>query len=397
MSLVLTSELGQRLGAVTEALLSPLRWSTREGWWRETEARMRALFPDAQVLLSIPEGQAMRHYSDSIDAGTRRRLQAMTEYDDGGHLMTGDEATNRWLRWRRATRTAVWGEWVNRRTLNALGTDLRECIWYHDGLVPARLADFVGMTSDLDGEEYFLCIGYPRLGGSRLGHEAEVALFQALVPALRAGHHALRQHAARQQALAATLDAVDDALLVVGGDGRALHRNAALRRLLAAEPERVRLEAALDDAARALAPARAAALVVPAALTAAAAARRVVTATAAYRVRAAHADESMWGVPGTVLVSVAVDDGAPAGGALVGAAGAGDDAGLAALRARHGLTAREGEVAALLGRRLTNGEIAAALGVSPHTARHHAQRVLEKLGVRSRRALGAALREAGVR
>jgi DNA-binding CsgD family transcriptional regulator len=55
------------------------------------------------------------------------------------------------------------------------------------------------------------------------------------------------------------------------------------------------------------------------------------------------------------------------------------------------LTPREAEVARLLARRATNEEVAAALGVSPHTARHHAQRVLEKLGLRSRRALGALL------
>jgi DNA-binding CsgD family transcriptional regulator len=55
------------------------------------------------------------------------------------------------------------------------------------------------------------------------------------------------------------------------------------------------------------------------------------------------------------------------------------------------LTAREREVAALLAARRTNGEIAAALGVSPHTARHHTERVLQKFGVTSRRALPAGL------
>jgi DNA-binding CsgD family transcriptional regulator len=49
------------------------------------------------------------------------------------------------------------------------------------------------------------------------------------------------------------------------------------------------------------------------------------------------------------------------------------------------LTPREREVAALLAARRTNGEIAAALGVSPHTARHHTERVLRKYGVSSRR------------
>jgi DNA-binding CsgD family transcriptional regulator len=57
------------------------------------------------------------------------------------------------------------------------------------------------------------------------------------------------------------------------------------------------------------------------------------------------------------------------------------------LRRRYGLTAREAQVASHLAQRLTNDEIAAALGISSHTARHHTESVLLKLGVTSRRAL----------
>jgi DNA-binding CsgD family transcriptional regulator len=53
------------------------------------------------------------------------------------------------------------------------------------------------------------------------------------------------------------------------------------------------------------------------------------------------------------------------------------------------LTARERDVAALLARRATNREIAAALGISPHTARHHTQHVLRKLDLSSRRGSAA--------
>jgi DNA-binding CsgD family transcriptional regulator len=37
--------------------------------------------------------------------------------------------------------------------------------------------------------------------------------------------------------------------------------------------------------------------------------------------------------------------------------------------------------------RLSNNEIARMLSISPHTARHHTENVLAKLGVRSRKAL----------
>ncbi len=55
-----------------------------------------------------------------------------------------------------------------------------------------------------------------------------------------------------------------------------------------------------------------------------------------------------------------------------------------ALRVRFRLTLREAGVTLLLAQRKTNAEIAATLSISTHTARHHTERVLAKLGIRSR-------------
>jgi DNA-binding CsgD family transcriptional regulator len=63
------------------------------------------------------------------------------------------------------------------------------------------------------------------------------------------------------------------------------------------------------------------------------------------------------------------------------------------LQLRYGLTARELEAAELLARGLSNSAIAAALGISSHTARHHTQHILRKLGVHSRSAAGARIRD----
>lgn len=65
---------------------------------------------------------------------------------------------------------------------------------------------------------------------------------------------------------------------------------------------------------------------------------------------------------------------------------------VAYLQDRYGLTTRELEVATLLAQGRTNTAIANALHISTHTARHHTQRVLRKLGVHSRAAAGAKLR-----
>ena len=58
---------------------------------------------------------------------------------------------------------------------------------------------------------------------------------------------------------------------------------------------------------------------------------------------------------------------------------------------RFGLTRREAQVARLLARRATNREIAEQLDVSPHTVRHHVERIFAKLGIQSRRVVASML------
>jgi DNA-binding CsgD family transcriptional regulator len=61
------------------------------------------------------------------------------------------------------------------------------------------------------------------------------------------------------------------------------------------------------------------------------------------------------------------------------------------LTRRFGFTAREAGVALLLGRGAGNARIASELHISPHTARHHTERVLTKLNVHGRGEVARAL------
>jgi DNA-binding CsgD family transcriptional regulator len=63
----------------------------------------------------------------------------------------------------------------------------------------------------------------------------------------------------------------------------------------------------------------------------------------------------------------------------------------ALLRDRYNLTRREVEVARLLSEGETNLEVAAALGVSAPTARHHTENVMLKLGVNARGKIAVVL------
>jgi DNA-binding NarL/FixJ family response regulator len=62
------------------------------------------------------------------------------------------------------------------------------------------------------------------------------------------------------------------------------------------------------------------------------------------------------------------------------------------IQSQYSLTPREMQVAMLLAEGRSNQDIASALDVSPHTARHHTQHVLAKLGVHSRAQAGAKIR-----
>lgn len=62
------------------------------------------------------------------------------------------------------------------------------------------------------------------------------------------------------------------------------------------------------------------------------------------------------------------------------------------LREHLGLTRKEVDVVRLLAEGRSNAAIATALCISPHTARHHTERIMAKLGVRSRAEVGPRLR-----
>ncbi|MBI4521080.1 MAG: helix-turn-helix transcriptional regulator [Gemmatimonadetes bacterium] len=63
------------------------------------------------------------------------------------------------------------------------------------------------------------------------------------------------------------------------------------------------------------------------------------------------------------------------------------------LRECFGLSRKENQVARFLACGRSNAEIAAALFISPHTARHHTENILGKLDIRSRAQVAAALLE----
>ena len=149
MSLHLSGDVARRLGHAAEAMLSPLRWPTLDAWWREVERRMQALGPGSRAMFTVFDGGRPRHLANAIDESWQRLLNDFNEVDAQGNLAIRCHATERWLQYRRATRQAVWGEATNILDLQSLGFGLSDCLWYHDGLVPAGLKGYVCMTTEV--------------------------------------------------------------------------------------------------------------------------------------------------------------------------------------------------------------------------------------------------------
>jgi DNA-binding CsgD family transcriptional regulator/PAS domain-containing protein len=342
---------------------------------------MRELFPGANFLFLAADGPRMRYASASVDAAAMRRVTELTAVDErAGTLVVRCPMAEAWLAYRRARRVEAFDERAIAQVLGPRQLDFGRSVWRNEGLLGSGLHEWRTVASAGGEGELYVTLGYDTPGRSRLGAD-DLTLLSALRPALRAGHHALLASALPQSALGATIDAIAEALLVVAPDGRELHRNAALCRLLSSDPERDRLEVALWQAAHALtgvamhdASDRRRRRSTPAAIltTAGAVAQTVVTAVERCAVRATYLPAHLLGEAGGALVSLE----------RTGATAALPDA--AAVAGRFGLTPREVEVARALGQRLTNDELARALGISRHTARRHTERVLEKLGVHSR-------------
>lgn len=174
-----------------------------------------------------------------------------------------------------------------------------------------------------------------------------------------------------------TLDGVDVGLAFYDREGRLVHRNLLMERAvevggagaeLREELERLVLHGNAEVLAAAngrLPPAEVREITI---VDVSAGDRR-------FRVRLSYVGMDLFGHGPSVLVSLRPHALAP------------DDV----LRDRFGLTPREVRVARLLGQGWSNARIARDLSISPHTARHHTEKVLAKLGLSSRSQVGPLL------
>jgi DNA-binding CsgD family transcriptional regulator len=242
------------------------------------------------------------------------------------------------------------------------------------------------------GPPHRLMLTFPRWLDEPTRVRATTTL-RLLAPAFEAGVEAVRRLTAAPGELARVLDLLAGPTLVFDRRGAALHRKPAFA-VLAGEvragggPGAV---AALDEMLRALA-AGVGALLGPrrgvrgTGALPPEAVREFTAGTHRLRARACFTAEDSLAPDALVWVTVERVEAATRADAPIG-----DARGDETLRARYALTAQECQVARLMAERRTDAEIGTALGISPHTARTHAERVRRKLGGVRRTEVAAAL------
>lgn len=352
-----------RFEKAVNLLLSPLDRESH-AWRQQVTHELRSLMDADRAVMMLWRGGTPAFYSDGLSH------EVIREYLD--HVAPLDHGMAR----RDALGLTLW----SRRQLWDRSTLLRSA-YFHEFALRHDLQDAVGLSLDIEGTPTHVRVTLS-YGGSPLPDDTVDTMLRRLgliLPVLRTGLGMNLRYERWLGAIPSMLDRVGERLLLYTVTGRELYRNLTMRRALDQDSERERiLESAAAVARAVMAHARSDGRMAGSSLGAPAASRLVIqTAMARYRLRGCMLGPDTLDAESVVLVSVdRLNPEPPTPNAL---------------RERFGLTAREAQVACLLMQRLTNDEIASALGISSHTARHHTESVLMKVRVNSRRALRHAL------
>jgi DNA-binding CsgD family transcriptional regulator len=358
----------RRIRDLQELLTTPPDPTEAGEWTEALHEGVARLFGTERSLLVLPLGRRgevlvdAAHMAPETELGFRRAVVG-TATEINEYM---DPMLNRAMMGLALAGVQVWNRPVAEGVTGIRLADMPRL--YPDLIEPGRLQELAGMTQPLpEGQALFHVFADPA-GGARLGGDV-LRVFRLLLPAFRVTAQAFAGDAPAR-GLRAVLDSVRDAAALYR-NGVEVYRNRSLRRLLGAATERDELVAAMRWMARRFTTALGRCAPMPAG---ALEAQAVDTTRGRYRLTATRVDGGSDGIPLTVLVVAH-----PAAPRLPE---------VDALCERYGFTPRQAEVARLLARGLTNRAIAERLGISEHTARHHAQRVLEKVGTDTRKALG---------
>lgn len=373
MTVALTGQDVTRFAALQEALLSPLEYEHTEDWCLAVLRDAEALFLGDRSAMLVPfEGGRFHYLSESVDPQHLAAFQGRIDHTEPGALRYGDRQLDHALQLRRQKGLEVC---TVPSIARLVGKQPEDFDVFYDHVKPAGLTYGALMTIPLRTGEAFLGVSNSRLTESRFDEEAWSGLMQMVLPAFKAGVNMLVRLEANRDRLVSTVDDLVEALAVFDVEGNELCRSKQLRELLAADAQREALVQRMRRVASSFASRRATWGGDP--LSGPAATEELQTEAARYVLRASYMGRGLFGLEQAVVISLErLTPSLPS---------------LESLMESYNLTLRQAEVALLMARGLSDREIATRLEISWHTVRGHAEWVLSKLGVHSRKALALAL------
>jgi len=386
MSLHLNAASCRHITAAQQAMLTPLKHGDIETWMLSVNDALRRVVGADHVIAFVTEPTGLAVFSNDTEVQALSPLQdAFAGYDEAGFALIKDPHIAKAHRTRRRGGTGAYHERQLGDPRAMKQTDLFQATFE-----PVGARYMIGLSTPLPHGEATICTAFERLDAAGFSTESLQKL-QILAPAFEAGVQMWQRLASCRD----LLDKADAPVAVFGPDGREVFRSRALRALLAADPEGRTIVREIRRLERMLRtfhekPPHAKPHINGTALKGKAggrsemgksteagqATREVRTRSSVYRICGSLLEPLRFGME-AVIVAVA-----RRGVALPSRR---------RLQTSFGLTAREAEVALLLAEGLGNSALAEQLVISPHTARHHTQKVLDKLGIASRAAVAITM------
>lgn len=366
MAVTLSSEDLESLTHAIQLLVSPLDYSTVDQWRSAVNHQLRELLHADSAGFLLPVSEGLMLHSEEHDP------KELASYPD---VVAPGMADG----------TPMWEQMIMSRVdtlANLYGGD------YHRYLGSEYYNDYAGANGAHDTLFATMSVGGRDAKGmaglhfwhanpdARLFGDREIALLRLLFPALQAGVEAQLRWGGQRQELLSTLDQMGQAALVCDFSGTLVHVTPGLEAVLQADAEaehlRVELFTLMREVCRSAAGHGGRDGSVPGALV-----RETRTRSARYLLRGCLYGRQLGGGAAYTLVGLE---------RLTPARRSPED-----LREAFSLTRAELRVALLLGDGNSNADIAQKLFISPYTARRHTERVLFKMGVRSRSEVASRL------
>lgn len=348
--------------AARQALLAPLHVSDVRTWQEDVLGHVARLLGSDHAGFWMPRGDDFSVAEWQMPLDLVATLAAQTKAPGSG--------SRRERLMQQATRQRLYGGSgvYHERDLTDRAT-VERSPFYQEVLRPEGICYTIGMSVRLPVGEAAMCLAFEAKEAEGFGDNG-LQLLERLLPAFEAGVIMRHRLQAQRRALVRTLDQLREALYICDADGRVLHQNTALKRMLAEEPDDGVLLGAIKTLADGLRRRR----VAPQAKTTAVVDMLpetcdMETGGACYKLTATYAPPDLFGDEAVMVRTIRT------GLALPSAI---------RLATHFGLTPRQAQVALLVAQGRTNKEVAKELAISAHTVKRHVANLLRKMDVSSR-------------